>query len=154
MIDQGKVETETSIPKTKYKKVTSPRASTQKKIDVRALQGLLFLNFQKTDPNTSTFCWLLTHETVFQLKKLRVCVLHFNCNSVLSESTINDYIIVLLKILFHQWSSCNFVRLTITSVITWHFLRQCMDQIGIENTNSWTCYGYESQRSNFLLRIT
>ena len=52
--EQGKVETETSFPETKLKKVTSLKTLTLGKIDVRALQGLLFVNFKTTDPNTST----------------------------------------------------------------------------------------------------
>ena len=45
--EQGNVETERSFPETKLKKVTSLKTSTLRKIDVRAIQGILFINFQK-----------------------------------------------------------------------------------------------------------
>ena len=50
--EQGKVETEKSFPEAKLKKVTSLKTSTLGKIDVRALQGLLFVNFQKKQTRT------------------------------------------------------------------------------------------------------
>ena len=63
VLDQGKVETEKSFPKTNLKKMTSLKTLLQRKIDVRALQGLLFVNFQKTDPNTSTLYRLLGNQS-------------------------------------------------------------------------------------------
>ena len=52
--EQGNVETKRSFPETKLKKMMSLKTLTLGKIDVRALQGLLFVNLKKTDPNAST----------------------------------------------------------------------------------------------------
>ena len=52
--EQRNVETESSFQETKLEKVTSLKTLILGKIDVRALQGLLFVNFKKTDPNAST----------------------------------------------------------------------------------------------------
>ena len=50
--EQGNVETERSFQETKLKKVTSLKTLTLGKIDVRALQGLLFVNSKRKQTRT------------------------------------------------------------------------------------------------------
>ena len=53
--EQGKVRNRDKLPRNKIEKSDFTfKTSTLRKIDVRAIQGLLLVNFQKTDPNTST----------------------------------------------------------------------------------------------------